>query len=159
MTRTNNETVGWLTRIEEDFERDPDYVAEGMALAFTRQILALMRDQRMTRVELAERLGVSRAYVTKVLNAPPNLTFRSVAAVSLALGATPMLVVQNGNVHTGAPSMSAATIGTTDQLADAVAVPVPVVPANEFHAAANVIAFRPRTRDVAAVVDSLVAAG
>jgi transcriptional regulator with XRE-family HTH domain len=70
----------------EIYSDDPDYRAEGMAIDLAQQIAFKMDALEMSRSELAELLGVNRAYVSKVLNAPPNLTLRSIAAVAIALG-------------------------------------------------------------------------
>ena len=82
---------GWLDRRTVELEHEPDYVAEGIALRFVEELLQIMAQTGMSPGELANRLGVSRAYVSKILNAPPNLTLRSIAAVALALGARPEL--------------------------------------------------------------------
>jgi transcriptional regulator with XRE-family HTH domain len=80
---------GWLKELEEKFERDADYIAEGLALEITEEVARLMRQKGISRADLAESLNVSRAYVTRILNAPPNLTLRSIAELAIALGTTP----------------------------------------------------------------------
>lgn len=87
------ETEGWLARYQNELAEDADYVAEGLALHVAEQVVQIMDDRGITRAELSEMLGVSRAYVTKVLNAPPNLTLRSIAAVAIALGGRPAVEI------------------------------------------------------------------
>ena len=77
---------GWLGEYEAEFARDPDYIAEGLAIRIAEQAVRLMEEQGISRTKLASRMGVSKAYVTRLFNAPPNLTLRSLAQLALALG-------------------------------------------------------------------------
>jgi len=89
---TEEQTMtGWVRRRREELADDPEYVAEGLALRLMEQIVRRMDEEGLSPAELADKLGVSRAYVSKFLNAPPNLTLRSLAAVALALGARPQV--------------------------------------------------------------------
>jgi transcriptional regulator with XRE-family HTH domain len=78
---------------DERYQNDPDYVAEGLAIAVTEQALGLMRNRRMTQMQLAENMGVSRGYVSRIFNAPPNLTLRSIAQLAIALGTRPQISI------------------------------------------------------------------
>ena len=81
-------THSWLTEEEEmGFQQDPDFVAETYATRFIEQTLGIMRELPMSQKELAEKLGVSSAYVSKLFSAPPNLTLRSLAQLKIALNA------------------------------------------------------------------------
>ena len=68
---------------------DPDFVAEELALAITEEIANAMVSEGISKAELARRIGASRSYVTRIMDAPPNMTLRSIAKVGLALGLTP----------------------------------------------------------------------
>jgi transcriptional regulator with XRE-family HTH domain len=81
--------VPYLEEIEERYQWDPDFVAEQLALDITEQAASIMQDQGITRTRLAELLHVSRSYVTRTFNAPPNLTLHTIAQIAVALGATP----------------------------------------------------------------------
>jgi transcriptional regulator with XRE-family HTH domain len=81
----------WLAQQVREFEEDPDYVAERMALEITEQAARLMKRRGQNKSALAKAMGVSRAYVTRVFHAPPNLTLRSIAQLSLALGVRPVV--------------------------------------------------------------------
>lgn len=79
--------------LEERFEaqlrrdlQDPDYLQEWLILCFSEQILAVLAEEGLSRTDLAERLGVSRQYVTKLINRTPNLTLHSLAEIAAALG-------------------------------------------------------------------------
>ncbi len=88
-------TKGALDHYYEEYQRDPDYIAEGLAIHFIEDVLNLMEEQGVTRDELAKRMGVSSAYISKLLNAPPNLTLRSVVRVAIALDANVFLGLRN----------------------------------------------------------------
>ena len=80
--------IGFLDEAVAELADDPEFVADGLALEFAEQIARAMKSQGITKAELGRRMGVSRAYTTRILDAPPNLTLLSMAKVSLALGLT-----------------------------------------------------------------------
>jgi transcriptional regulator with XRE-family HTH domain len=67
------------------YEHDPEYQAEKLSLAVTEELARVMREKGITKKELAERLGVSKARVSNILNGSPNLTLRTLATLSTAL--------------------------------------------------------------------------
>lgn len=79
----------WLQQYLDRYRDDPEYVLEGVVLDLTDQIAVAMQDQGISRAELAERLGVSRAYITKVLGGSTNMTLRTLVRLALALGLVP----------------------------------------------------------------------
>ncbi len=83
-----------LDDLFEEFANDPDYIAEGIALGVIEDAIALMEAQGLTKAKLAEAMHVSRAYVTQLFNAPPNLTLRTLAQLSLALGARVVVTLE-----------------------------------------------------------------
>lgn len=85
-------TTTWRKFIA-DAERDPAYWAEGAWLRFTEELLALMTAQNVTRAELARRVGVSPAYITKVFRGTVNLTLETMSKLALAVGASVRLHV------------------------------------------------------------------
>lgn len=77
-----------LSRLQARFEEwkdDPDYELEGVLLDVTEQIARALIAQGMKRSELAERLGTSRAYVTKLLDGQENMTLKTLVRVANAL--------------------------------------------------------------------------
>jgi transcriptional regulator with XRE-family HTH domain len=85
-------TTTWR-KLFEAAERDPAYWAEGAWLRFTEELLALMNEQNVTRAELARRVGVSPAYITKVFRGTVNLTLETMSRLALAVGASVRLHV------------------------------------------------------------------
>lgn len=71
----------------EDAVKSPEYWHEDVQISFLDAILKAMETKRVTRKELAERLGKSQAYVSRTLNAGAlNFTVKTMVNLSLALG-------------------------------------------------------------------------
>lgn len=73
----------------EQFRDDPDFVAHQILLDLNEQILGRMDELGLRNKDLADLLGVSRAYVSRLLDGRPNLTIRSLAAIAIALHTQP----------------------------------------------------------------------
>ena len=65
--------------------KDLEFRTENVIIEFTEKVAAAMQERGMSRVELAQRLGVSKAFVTKLLNGNPNLTIRTMVSLAAAL--------------------------------------------------------------------------
>src|SRR5438445_13717253 len=76
----------WFKEELESARKAFEFRLEKILLQLGEDICRLMRDQSLSRAEVAARLGVSRAYVTKVLNGNPNLTIKTLLKLSDALG-------------------------------------------------------------------------
>ncbi|MGO9482846.1 MAG: helix-turn-helix domain-containing protein [Candidatus Kryptoniota bacterium] len=74
-------------KLLEKHKNDPEYILEGIILCVSEKIAGIMEDRHMTRGQLAEKLGCSAAYVTKLLRGSQNLTLRKLFEVSNALEA------------------------------------------------------------------------
>jgi len=68
-------------------ESDPLFVAEELKLAFADEVARMLESRKLKRIELAEKLGTNRGYVTRVLNTDYNLTIETMARIALALDA------------------------------------------------------------------------
>ncbi len=90
---------GSLAGQVEELERDPDFVAEAMALSFVESILDFMQKEDVSQAELAERMKVSPAFISRILAAPPNLTLKSMAKIALALGVVPQISLEDTVSH------------------------------------------------------------
>ncbi|MEP7008738.1 MAG: helix-turn-helix transcriptional regulator [Acidobacteriota bacterium] len=71
----------------EEAEQSVEYWAEGAIVEFTEALWARMEEEKVSRAELARRLGTSKAYVTKVLGGNANFTLYSLAKLAFAVGA------------------------------------------------------------------------
>ncbi len=66
----------------------PEYHHEAILLEVARRISNAMEEQGMSRAELARKLGVSPAYITKVLRGHENFSIQTLARIAFALGQT-----------------------------------------------------------------------
>lgn len=80
-------TVHTFEDLYRDAERHDDYWAAQASLAFTEDVCAVMEEKKISRTELARRLGTSPAYVTKLLRGDTNFTLATLVKVARALGA------------------------------------------------------------------------
>lgn len=76
-------------------ENTPDFLLEVVKLAFAEELCRLLEEQGVSRGQLAERLGTSRAYVTRILRTDYNLTAETMVKVALALDARVVLSLQS----------------------------------------------------------------
>lgn len=79
----NNEK--WFSDKLDKFKDDVDFLTEEAILEFTEKIVCRMEEIKMSRSEFAEKLGVSKAFITKLLNGNPNLTIKTMVSIAKAL--------------------------------------------------------------------------
>jgi plasmid maintenance system antidote protein VapI len=72
----------------ERARKSVDFWVDGPITEFIEDIWRLMEEQKVSRAELARRLGTSRAYVTKLLGGNANFTLQTMTKVAMALGST-----------------------------------------------------------------------
>jgi len=75
----------WYKEKLREFRDDVDFLTETAIIDFTEKIVNKMQKMGMSRADLAGKLGVSKPFITKVLNGNPNLTIRSMVAIARAL--------------------------------------------------------------------------
>ena len=75
----------WFRGLLDADENDPDALTEDLVLDVTEQLFRWMQEGGIRPSELAKRLGVSRAFVSQLLNGKPNMTLRTLMGVALAL--------------------------------------------------------------------------
>ena len=95
------EKAAWYEEMTKEFDNDPDYWAEGLKLDFAEEVGRLMEEQKVSRAELARRLGTSPAYVTKILHWTANLTLTSMSKIALAFGSRVHLNLAPKNTPSG----------------------------------------------------------
>lgn len=78
-----------LARYIEEYANDPDFIAEGLSIKVVEEMLECLEEKGMSQSWLADKMGVSRALVSRILNAPPNMTLLTIAKIAVALGMTP----------------------------------------------------------------------
>lgn len=75
----------WFERKLAASKDTPEYELEWLLLDIEEALHTSMEAQGITRSELAERLGTSRAYVTKLLDGQENMTLKTLVRVANAL--------------------------------------------------------------------------
>jgi transcriptional regulator with XRE-family HTH domain len=85
----------WFQERTRGLDNDPEYLLEEVKLAFAEELCRLLEEQGISRTQLAERLGTSRAYVTRILRTDYNLTAETMVKVALALDARVTLSLQS----------------------------------------------------------------
>lgn len=81
-----------------EYENDPEFIAEGLSVEVIEEALRLLKDGDHSQTWLANNMGVSRAHVSRLFNARPNLTLLTLARLAAALGTKPMVVLDSGNL-------------------------------------------------------------
>lgn len=69
----------------EDAQSSVDGWIDGPIVEFTEDLCRLMKEQNVSRAELAKRIGTSRAYVTKLLGGNANFTLATMVKLAFAL--------------------------------------------------------------------------
>jgi transcriptional regulator with XRE-family HTH domain len=80
-----------LTEILAKARSSVVYLTESVILDFTYDIERFMESRKLSRADLAKKVGVSPAYITKVLRGEGNLTVKSVVSLADAVGAKVVL--------------------------------------------------------------------
>ena len=94
-----------LEKYYAKYEKDADFVAEELAIGIIENALRIMEVKGMSRSDLAREIGVPKSQVSRIFNAHPNLTLRSIARLALALDVKPQALLdkQASLAETAAP--------------------------------------------------------
>ncbi len=76
----------WVEARTEDPERMKGFQQERLILEITELIGRLMKEQGVSKAQLAERLGTTKGYITQLLDGRTNMTLRTISDVVFALG-------------------------------------------------------------------------
>lgn len=79
-------TAEWMKETLAKHEDTFDFKLEGLILDITEDVCKAMEEKGIDRAELADKLGVSRAFISKLLNGTPNLTIKTLMKIADALG-------------------------------------------------------------------------
>lgn len=72
-------------RLFTEAQQEHSYWVEGAILEFTEDMVHQMKEKRVSRSELARRIGASPAYVSKILRGSTNFTLDTMVKISRAL--------------------------------------------------------------------------
>lgn len=76
-------------------EADPLFLVEYMKVTITSDIFTVMEEESISKTELANRLGKSRQYVSRILNETANFTLDTIARIAAALEKDVVLRLMN----------------------------------------------------------------
>ena len=69
-----------------DLEHDSDFIYEEIRIAYVELFLHEMRKKGMTQTDLAQKLGKTKQFVSRVLANTGNITLQTIAAFCAAIG-------------------------------------------------------------------------
>lgn len=70
----------------QEAQKDPAYWTAKVTHSFAISINNMMVEKNITKTDLAKKIGVSKAYITKVLRGEANFTVETMVKFSMALG-------------------------------------------------------------------------
>ena len=79
-------TEKWFRDKTDKFRDDVEFQTEEAILELNERIAQIMEEKGINRAKFANLLGVSKAFITKLLNGNPNLTIKSMVSIANALG-------------------------------------------------------------------------
>jgi transcriptional regulator with XRE-family HTH domain len=75
----------------EDLIKKPEYWFETIQNEIFRQVDAYLKENNMTQTQLAEKLGVTKGYISQIMKGEFNYTLKKLIEISLALGKVPII--------------------------------------------------------------------
>lgn len=72
----------------------PDYWLEHLQDDLYGQVVTYLEKEKMNQTQFAEKLGVSKGYVSQIMNGHFNYTVRKLIELGLAIGVVPRVVFQ-----------------------------------------------------------------
>lgn len=78
-------TEKWFSELLDSCKDDFEFRLEEQIFELTEQIAKRLKDNKISRKQFAEKMGISPAAVSKVLNGNPNFTIRTLLTMADAL--------------------------------------------------------------------------
>lgn len=85
------EVLADLAREPLNLDQDPEHIASQLKSDIVEYVLIGMREAGINQNQLAERLGKSRQWVSRLLNEGDNFTVATIAKLACALGKRPFI--------------------------------------------------------------------
>jgi transcriptional regulator with XRE-family HTH domain len=79
----------------DELLKSPEYWFAGAQNELYRQVITYMEREGINRTQLAERLGVTKGYVSQILNGNFNYTLKRMIDLALAIGVVPKIQYQS----------------------------------------------------------------
>lgn len=74
-----------------ELKRTPEYWLETIQNEIFRQVKKYMEENKLNQTQLANKLGVSKGYISQILNGNFNFTLKKLIELSIAIGVVPDL--------------------------------------------------------------------
>jgi transcriptional regulator with XRE-family HTH domain len=84
--RPYEEVLKELEATKTDYDKDPEFVFRFIRAQIAQDVHRILEERGIKPAELARQMGVDRQWVNNILNESGNLTIKSVARVTCALG-------------------------------------------------------------------------
>jgi len=84
--KTQTDSASPLQRWIDQYRDDPEYQLEELLLEVLEQIAALMEKGNLSYSDLADRIGVDKARVARIMRGPRDLAVRDLVEIANALG-------------------------------------------------------------------------
>jgi transcriptional regulator with XRE-family HTH domain len=75
----------------EELLKTEEYWFETLQNEIYRQVETYLRENKMTQSQFAEKLGVSKGYISQIMNGNFNYTLKKLIELSLAVGKAPVI--------------------------------------------------------------------
>jgi transcriptional regulator with XRE-family HTH domain len=79
----------------EELLKSPEYWFEGEQNELFRQVSAYMEREKINQTELANRLNVSKGYISQILDGNFNYTLKKLIEICLSIGVVPQIKYKN----------------------------------------------------------------
>lgn len=86
MVNSASAVKGYVAQQIAGYKNDPEFIANGWALRIAEEVDCLLKEKQNNQTWLGTQMGVSRARVSFILNASPNITLLTLAKLSVAIG-------------------------------------------------------------------------
>lgn len=80
-----------MTVKREELLKTPEYWFEQAQNELYRQVTEFMREERINQTQLAEKLGVSKGYISQIMKGEFNYTLKKLIELSMAIGKVPRI--------------------------------------------------------------------
>jgi transcriptional regulator with XRE-family HTH domain len=80
-----------MTIKREELLKTPEYWFEQAQNELYRQVTEFMREEGINQTQLAEKLGVSKGYISQIMKGEFNYTLKKLIELSMAIGKVPRI--------------------------------------------------------------------
>jgi transcriptional regulator with XRE-family HTH domain len=105
-----------FTKLLAKRKQTPEYQCEEILLDITEQICEIMEKKRISRAELARRLGKKRPYITSLLNGKRNTTIETLVRIAHALDEKLEVIFSSSTCHMSTGSIKAKKTKSEEKL-------------------------------------------